>query len=308
MKQTTFTLLLFATIALVSCRKDNYGPTIKEYDEDQIKSYISTNGITGMTRDTSGMYYNIINPGTGPTIDYSDNISVVFSVRSVDGKYISVDTISNHFQQFAGHITSIVNPIGIGVQGVQSAIHNILKYRGGAMRLIVPSRLAYGTGGAGSGSSELTSGRIAGNQCLDYYIHVIDNQAAYDNASIKRYLANNNLTSVMQYDPAGFWYQISEAGTGTVAITENSTIQMTYTATIFNGNIVDQYNNASNLQPFDVPDLIQGVQIALKKYATAGALLRIVMPSSLAYGKTGSGSVPPNSCFRFDVQVRSITP
>lgn len=308
MKQTTFTFLLFATIALVSCRKDNYGPTIKEYDEDQIKSYISTNGITGMTRDTSGMYYSISNPGTGAVIDYSDNISVVFSVRSVDGKYISVDTITNHFQQFAGHITSIVNPLGIGVQGVQLAIHNILNHRGGAMRLIVPSRLAYGTSGAGSGSSELTSGRIAGNQCLDYYIHVIDDQAAYDNASIKRYLANNNLTSVMQYDPAGFWYQIDVPGTGTVAITENSTIQMTYTASLFNGNVVDQYNDASNLQPFDVPDLIQGVQIALKKYATAGTLIRIIMPSSLAYGKTGSGSVPPNSCFRFDAQVRSISP
>ncbi|NNU33757.1 hypothetical protein HK413_05680 [Mucilaginibacter sp. S1162] len=98
MKQTTFTFLLFAAIALVSCRKDNYGPTIKEYDEDQIKSYISANGITGMTRDTSGMYYSISNPGTGAPIDYSDNISVVFSVRSVDGKYVSVDTLSNHFQ------------------------------------------------------------------------------------------------------------------------------------------------------------------------------------------------------------------
>lgn len=308
MKQTTFTFLLFATIALVSCRKDNYGPTIKDYDEEQIKSYISTNGISGMTRDTSGMYYNIISAGTGPAIDYSDNISVVFSVRSVDGKYISVDTISNHFQQFAGHITSITNPLGIGVSGVQLAIHNLLNHRGGSMRLIVPSRLAYGVGGAGSGSSELTSGRIAGNQCLDYYIHIIDDQTAYDNASIKRYLTNNNLTSVMQYDPAGFWYQISIPGTGTVAITENSTITMTYTASIFNGTVVDEYNPSSPNQPFDVPDLIQGVQIALKKYATAGALIRIIMPSSLAYGKTGSGLVPPNSCFRFDVQVVSVSP
>jgi FKBP-type peptidyl-prolyl cis-trans isomerase FkpA len=307
MKQTTFTFLLFATIALVSCRKDNYGPTIKEYDEDQIKSYINANGISGMIRDTSGMYYNIITPGTGTAIDYSDNIAVVFSVRSVDGKYISVDTIRNHFQEFAGHITSIINPLGIGVSGVQSAIHNILKYRGGAVRLIVPSRLAYGTGGAGSGSSELTSGRIAGNQCLDYYIHIIDNQAAYDVASIKRYLANNNLTSVMQYDPAGFWYQISTPGTGTIPITENSTIGITYTASLFNGTVVDQYNSAPPVN-FDVPDLIQGVQIALKKYATAGALVRIIMPSSLAYGKSVAGLVPSNSCFRFDVQVVSVSP
>ncbi|MBC7401130.1 MAG: FKBP-type peptidyl-prolyl cis-trans isomerase [Mucilaginibacter sp.] len=307
MKQTTFTFLLFATIALVSCRKDNYGPTIREYDEDQIKSYISTNGITGMTRDTSGIYYNISNAGTGAAIDYSDDISVVFSVRSVDGKYVSTDTISNHFQEFAGHITNINRPLGIGVPGVQLAIHNIINHHGGAAHIIVPSRLAYGVSGAGSGSSSLTSGRIAGNQSLDYYIHIVDNQAAYDVASIKRYLANNNLTSVMQYDPAGFWYQISTPGTGTVPITDNSTIGVTYTASIFNGLVVDQYNSTP-AQSFDVPDLIQGVQIALKKYATAGALIRIIMPSSLAYGKTTAGLVPANSCFRFDVQVVSVAP
>jgi FKBP-type peptidyl-prolyl cis-trans isomerase FkpA len=308
MKQITFTFLLFATIALVSCRKDNYGTTIKEYDEDQIKTYISANGLTGMTRDTSGIYYNIINAGTGPAIEYSDNISIVFSVRSVDGKYISSDTLSNHLQTFAGHITTITDTSRIRVPGMQYAIHNLVNHRGAAARLLVPSRLAYGVSGVGSGSSEITSRRIAGNQSLYYYIHIIDNQATYDVASIKRYLANNNLTSVMQYDPAGFWYQVDIPGTGTVPITDNSTISMTYTASLLNGVVVDAYNVASNIQPFDVPDLIQGVQIALKKYATAGALIRVIMPSSLAYGQAGSGTVPPNSCFRFDVQVRSISP
>jgi FKBP-type peptidyl-prolyl cis-trans isomerase FkpA len=307
MKQTTFTFLLFATIALVSCRKDNYGPTIREYDEDQIKSYISARGLTGMTRDTSGIYYNISNAGTGAAIEYSDNISVVFSVRSVDGKYISTDTISNHFQAFAGHISLINNPLGIGVPGVQMAIHNILNHRGAAARIIVPSRLAYGVSGAGSGSSELTSGRIAGNQSLDYYIHIIDKQADYDVASIKRYFANNNLTSVMQYDPAGFWYQVSVPGTGTVAITKNSTVGITYTATLFNGTVVDEYNTAPPRR-FDVPELIDGVQTALKKYATAGTLMTVIMPSALAYGKTPAGAVPANSCFRFDVRVISVEP
>ncbi len=111
----------------------------------------------------------------------------------------------------------------------------------------------------------------------------------------------------MQYDPAGFWYQIDVPGTGTVPITENSTISMTYTASIFNGTVVDSYNETIQT-PFDIPDLIQGVQTALKKYATAGTLIRIIMPSSLAYGKSGSGAVPANSCFRFDVQVTSVSP
>jgi FKBP-type peptidyl-prolyl cis-trans isomerase FkpA len=306
MKQTTFTLLLFAIVALGACRKDQNQPTINEYDEDQIKSYISANGITGMQRDTSGIYYNITNPGTGAAIQYSDNISVVFSVTSVDGKYISTDTLTNHLQEFAGHISQIAGP-GIGVQGVQLAIHNILNHRGAVARIIVPSRLAYGVSGAGSGSSQLTAGRIAGNQSLDYYIHVIDNQNAYDQASMIRYVANNSVTPAWQKDPAGFWYSISIPGTGTVPINDVSQIQMTYTATRLDGVVFDQYNS-SVIPNTDIPQLVKGVQLALEKYATAGTLISIVIPSSLAYGnKSGSTAVPPNSCLRFDLLVHSVS-
>jgi FKBP-type peptidyl-prolyl cis-trans isomerase FkpA len=307
MKQTTFTLLFFALMTLISCKKDKYDVTINEYDDDQIKTYMSTNGISGLTRDTSGMYYKIITPGAGDPIQYSDNISVVYSVRSLDGKYESLDTIANHFQDFAGHIATTGYPLGFGTKGVQQAIHDLLNKRGGSMRLIIPSRLGYGVSGIGSGSSSVTTGRIAGNQCLDLYIHIIDNQAAYDRASINNFITANNLSSTLLEDPDGYWYNIRTPGTGTVAITNNSTITVTYTVRLLNGTTVDSYNVAGGSQ-LEIPDLIEGVQLGLKKHATAGSLITFVIPSAKAYGKTVATGIPPNSVIRFEVQVISVGP
>lgn len=303
MKQPIFTFLFFTIIALVSCRKDKYDPTITQYDEDQIKSYIATNGITGMVRDTSGIYYKIITPGTGPVLQYTDSISMVFTLKSFDGKYVSADTIDNHFEDFGSHIFVDGYPIGL-----QTSIYTILKYRGCVARLLIPSHLAYGVTGNGAGSSTLTNVRIGGNQCLDYNVNIISDQNAYDQTVIKSYIAANGLTSTMQQDPSGIWYSITTPGTGTVAITDNTTVTSTYTTSILNGTIVDEYNVEGG-NPLDIPDLIVGLQIGLKKYATAGAKITFLLPSSLAYGKISTGTaVKPNSCIRYDVQVLSVSP
>ncbi len=172
------------------------------------------------------------------------------------------------------------------------------------MRLIVPSHLAYGVAGAGSGSIS-TSGRVAGNQCLDYYVHIIGNQDDYDQLVIKNYIAAKGLTGMIK-DPAGFWYHIDAPGSGTVARDNNTSISATYTTALFNGTVASEYN-APGGQPFDIPDLIKGAQISLKKYATAGSLLTVLIPSSLAYGKLAT-SIPPNSCLRYGVQVISVAP
>jgi FKBP-type peptidyl-prolyl cis-trans isomerase FkpA len=174
MKQTIFTLLLFSTLGLFSCRKDKLQPNVQQYDQTEIQNYIAANNITGMLKDTaggdtSGIYYKILIPPTGTTrLTYSTNVYFVFSLRSFDGLYTNVDTILNHFGGYVGHITNNALPYGLEV-----AILNDLKYGGGSMRILIPSRLAYGLSGYGSGSSTIANTRIAGNQCLDYYVHMI---------------------------------------------------------------------------------------------------------------------------------------
>jgi FKBP-type peptidyl-prolyl cis-trans isomerase len=307
MKQTIFTFLLLTCI-LVSCRKDKYEPGIVQYDDDQIKSYIAANGLTGMVKDTSGIYYQVANPGSGPAIQYTDSISMVFTIKSFDGKYVSADTIANHFENFSAHFLGTVSPIGLNNQGLQFAIHTLINHKGALGRLLIPSHLAYGVPGTGSGSSTLTNGRINGNQCLDYYVHIISNQDAYDQMIIRNYITTNGLTSSMKQDPSGIWYSIRTPGTGTVAITDNSTVTATYTLLMLNGTIIDSQYNGANEASIDIPDLIKGMQIGLKNYATAGSLMSYLIPSSLAYGKVGNGVAPPNSVIRYDIQIDDVTP
>ncbi len=308
MKQTIFTLLLLSTIGLVSCRKTDVNVDIKQYDKQQIESYISTNGITGMQRDlsggdTTGIYYKTILPGNGVGFEYTDSISFVYTIKSFDGLYNSADTILNHYSAYVGQIATTGLPLGL-----QLMVKNVLK-RGGSMRILIPSRLAYGVKGVGSGSSSTINSKIAGNQCLDYYIHAINDQKAYDDALIVKYIANNSLTGY-QKAPSGLYYKINKAGTGTTPITDNTTININYVGSLLNGTVFDSYateNNATGTT-FDVPNMIVGVREGAKNYCTTGSNVSFIIPSHLAYGTGSTGKIVPNSCIRFDMVVVSTTP
>ncbi|MDB5010863.1 MAG: hypothetical protein JWQ06_1652, partial [Mucilaginibacter sp.] len=302
MKQTIFTLLLFSALGLLSCRKNTTSPNIEQQDQNQILSYISANGITGMKRDTaagdtSGIYYQTILPGLpGTSYQYPDSIGFVYTIKSFDGKYNSLDTTINHFQGFAGHIYSTNLPYGL-----QLVIHDVLK-KGGSMRVLIPSHLAYGVNGYGSGSSSNANSKISGNQCLDYYIHSINNEAAYDDLVITNFMAANSYTGFKR-TPSGLYYKLNTPGTGTVPITNNTTVTMTYTGYLLNAAIFDQYNTADGSGTAkDIPDLIPGLQEGLKNYVTTGAYVSFLIPSTLAYGKVAQSSIPANSVLHFDIR------
>jgi len=316
MKQTLFTLLLLSTIALVSCRKKGAEQNIKQYDDAQIQSYISANGITGMVKDTigqdtTGIYYKVLTSPKNVSTIIADTskISFVFTLKSFDGKYSSTDTIENHYDGYVGHITADALPLGLRL-----AILNNLKYRGYSMRILIPSHLAYGLYGYGSGSTENTSSRISGNQCLDYYVHVInningpvaDNQATYDDQTIQQYMKHENFTGYTK-TATGLYYKIIDPGTGTAFINQNSTLEATYTGMILNNVQFDSGNNGADSVSLEVPDLRPGMQEALT-HAVKGTLMSMILPSALGYGETGSTGIPVNSCLRFEFQVVDVTP
>ncbi len=308
MKQTIFTFLILSTIGLMSCRKTQIDKDIKQYDQEQIEAYISTNGITGMQRDlsggdTTGIYYKTILPGNGVAYEYTDSISFVYSLKSFDGLYNSADTTVNHYSAYVGQISTSKLPAGL-----QLMVKNVLK-KGGSMRILIPSRLAYGLIGFGSGSSSTVNTKIAGNQCLDYYIHAITDQKTYDDDLLVKYIAANNLTGY-QKTSSGLYYKINKPGTGTVPITNNTTVSINYIGTLLNGYKFDYYatdNNATGTS-FDIPDMIPGVQEGAKNYCTTGTNISLIMPSRLAYKNVANGSIPANSCIRFDMVIVGTTP
>lgn len=318
MKQKIFTLLLISAIGLVSCRKDKIEQNIYQYDESQIQSYINTNGITGMQKDASpldsaGIYYKIILPGkvVPPAtelvpLDYPDKVSFVFTLRSFDGKYISSDTIQNHMEDYLGHLTSDALPYGL-----QMAMRNIVKYKGASARLLIPSHLAYGVNGYGSGSSTNANTKIAGNQCLDYYVHIIDNYTTYDEQVIHNNYDVSTYTkkeSVL-YPGNFYYYKILTPGTGTSPITSGSSITATYTGSLLNGFVFDGAYNGDNISTQVISSIVvSGLAEALENFAVAGTKISVIIPSTLAYGNTTAGSIPVNSCLRFTYQIITVSP
>jgi FKBP-type peptidyl-prolyl cis-trans isomerase len=314
MKQTTFTLLLLSVIGLVSCRKKNTELNIRQYDDQQIQNYMASHGLTGvMVKDTSGgdttgMYYEILTPGnpSQPLAD-TDKISAVFTLSSFDGLYTSTDSAQNHYCNYVGHIVTQGLPAGL-----RTALLYDMKYNGGSMRILIPSRMAYGLNGTGSGSKENANSHIAGNQCLDYYVHLINNEPAYDDLVIQNYMKANSLTGYTEVNspqPASqpFYYKILKPGNGYKDISQNSIIETTYTGTLMDNVVFDGANNGADSVSLQIPNLIRGVQYGLT-YASGGSgLISLLIPSGLAYGQNSITGVPVNSCLRFEFEIYSIT-
>ena len=314
MKFRIFTFLLIAVAGLSACKKDGQDLNINQYDQQQIENYMSANGLTDFKRDTtdgdsSGIYYKIINGGTGKRLEYSDAVSIVYTIKSLDGKYSATDTITNHYYNYLGHFIQTTElPITIGLQ---TAIHNILKYRDGSMRVLIPSRLAFGKTGYGVGSVTNVNSRIAGNQSLEYYVHVINNQEVYDDGIIQTYMRNNSLSGYTK-TASGLYYKIITPGTGTASINEFSTISTTYTGSLLNNAFFDE-GNKSTAVSFTVGSLADGVKEGITAYGKEGSSLSLIMPSRLAYGTGGSRNsagqilIPPNCPLKFEFQIATVT-
>jgi len=309
MKLKFFTLLLLSAACFVSCRKITNDPDIKQYDQQQIQSYIAANGLTGMVRDTTmgdttGTYYQIMNPGdVTQKVDYPSTIAYVYTLRTFDGKYLATDTALNHFYGVLGHVAP---------NGLMLAIRNNLKYRGAKMRVLVPSHLAYGKNGAGTGSITLTNGRIGGNQCLDVTVNMIDKQDDYDQLVIKNYMAANNLTGYTK-TADGLWYKITTAPTGSNYFNANtSTVTMNYSIYLMNninpdGNIYA--TTTTTFSDFASGGYAAGFVEGLKLLGKGAGGISIIVPSALAYGTSGYTTlgIPANECLRWDITNVSIT-
>lgn len=328
MKQIAFTLLLISVIGLVSCRKKGTELNISQYDSQQIQNYMAANGLTGVMKrdmsggDTTGMYYQpILSGDTTQPLNDTTKVSMVFSLRSFDGKYINTDTLENHYCDYIGHITSGGLPAGLRI-----ALLNDLKYNGGSMRILIPSRMAYGLYGNGSGSTKNANSHIAGNQCLDYYVHLINNSVTYDDLVIKNYMKSQSLTgytavkvhlpslaayrftSPLPTDSCTYYYKIIKPGTGTSTINRNSIVETTYTGMLLDNVIFDSQNNGADSIALQVPNLIPGVQYGLSNVHGGGSFISLILPSALCYGTIATSGVPANSCLRFEFGVYGVTP
>lgn len=306
-----FIVGLAAMLAFSSCEKKEY-QTITELDEQNIQQYIRQNNLSVEPLGSTGMYYEVLEEGNGGALTYDLTVPLVYSFKTLDGNYSSADTfsVSNRYADYLGYF-----PYGSAVaannpgspldkeEGMKVALKQALKFANGKIRVLVPSRLAYGKNG---------SKGIGSNQSLDYTIHAIDpaHLPAYEDQSIQQYLGKTGTPagSFMKTE-SGIYYHIAEMGSGT-QITPEARLKVGYTLKTLNGTIIEQ--SPTDSTTMNLGSTISGWKEILPK-VKAGAKVRMVVPSAQAYGLKGNvstsagvNSIPPFSALDFEVTVKSV--
>ncbi|KQM78823.1 peptidylprolyl isomerase [Pedobacter sp. Leaf216] len=141
------TVLFLCVVAVSSCKKD-------EDPEKQITDFIKQNNINAV-RDDSGLYYQIIKPGTG-SFAYPSNtkITIKYEGRLLNGSVF--DNGGGKEQTF--NLAELITGWRIGIPKIQ---------KGGEIRLIVPPSLGYGSS---------ATGPIPANSVLDFTIQLSNAQ------------------------------------------------------------------------------------------------------------------------------------
>jgi hypothetical protein len=104
-------------------------------------------------------------------------------------------------------------------------------------------------------------------------------------------------------DSSGILYQIISSGNNNRP-TLSSNITVDYVGKLMNGTTFDSSNNITF--PVTLNDLIDGWKIGLPLIGIGGRI-KLIIPSSLAYGCQGGGSIPSNSPLYFDITLDNAT-
>lgn len=129
----------------------------------------------------------------------------------------------------------------------------------------------------------------------------LESQQEKDDEVLQDYIKKNNL--VVQKHPTGFYYKIFEPGSGTEVTNEGANITVKYVGTLLNGQVFD--NGGGQAQTFKLNQLILAWQIGIPLVKAGGKIL-ILTPSTLAYGPSRVGSIPPNSPLSFEVELIAV--
>lgn len=278
---------IFFLAALVSCVKEY--ETIDVIDDRNVKEYIKQNNLSVQEYNGSGVYYQVVSPGVGPEVQYSELTPALITMRSIDGKYVAADTFSTvtRYYNYLGYFNP--EPVRVGVK-------EVLKRSNGTIRMVIPSRLAFGRNG---------TAQIPGNASLDIVVKVLDKNKIpqYDDYTIIKYLEKNAMTGFIK-TTNGIYYKIGQEGTGS-PISIDSTVVANYTGKLFNGTVFDRAAPGSEAT-FGLGSVIKGWQEAIPLIKQGGNI-RMIIPSTLAYGMEGrSPSIPPFSCLDFEVAITDV--
>jgi len=119
------------------------------------------------------------------------------------------------------------------------------------------------------------------------------------------FLAENEKREEVQSTESGLQYEVLKKGEGSVHPTASSKVTVHYHGTLIDGTVFDSSVDRNETISFGLNQVIagwtEGVQLMVE-----GDKYRFYVPSGLAYGNRGVGSIPPGSLLIFDVELFAI--
>ncbi|WP_349666068.1 FKBP-type peptidyl-prolyl cis-trans isomerase [Polaribacter sp. Z014] len=116
-------------------------------------------------------------------------------------------------------------------------------------------------------------------------------------ADILKYLEDNNLTATKT--DTGLYYIINNEGTGEYP-SESSIVDVDYKGYYLDGTVFDEYEGAVFNLTKVIPGFIEGLQLFRE-----GGDGTLILPYQLAYGESGSGSIPAGAVLIFDIKINA---
>lgn len=154
------TLLTLIAFSGTNCIKGKTcTPKTPANEASQIQAYALANGINA-TAHSTGLYYEILNPGTGATATLNSKIVITYTGKLLGGTVFDSRNVPNNS---ATPGPDAPWPLGELIEGWRVGIPLIKA--GGSIRLLIPSAMAYGCNGYGT---------IPGDAILDFEINLVD--------------------------------------------------------------------------------------------------------------------------------------
>ncbi|MGI9533068.1 FKBP-type peptidyl-prolyl cis-trans isomerase [Lutimonas sp.] len=269
----------FLMVLFVSCDSDEASIDVdyRTENELEIQDYISKNNLDAKATG-SGLHYVIDEQGEGAEINLNSDVSLRYKGMLTDGTVLLENNEEGVSIVLRNEITGLV-------EGLQ------LFNEGGSGTLLIPSHLAYGSNDYG----EIPAGSV-----IIFEVELIDYDAE-NKVEILKYVSDNELQAVES--DSGLFYVIDEQGTGAFPEAE-SVVTVVYKGSLTNGDVFDESDEngiTAQLNKF-IPGWIEGIQ-----YFKEGGKGQLLIPSSLAYGRFGSGNdIPGGAVLIFEVNLVSV--
>lgn len=150
---------------------------------------------------------------------------------------------------------------------------------------------------------ELSENEI--NQILnDFFNKLKKDQVKVNKEEGENFLKTNKNREGVVTLPSGLQYEIITKGNGPTP-KASDTVKTHYHGTLIDGSIFDSSVQRGEPATFGVSQVISGWVEALQ-LMPKGSKWRLFIPSELAYGERGAGSIGPNSTLIFEVELLDI--